>query len=297
MGSREGGSGRFGASSSSSSGGSSSGGAGAPACAAGTDACGDGCIPLNAVCCDDGSRTTSSYCTNAAGGGCSDNAAGRCSAAFPLNTAADFCCAPNGTFGSNDCPAGQHHCGLLCWPLNHDCAAGGADAGSDAAAGDDAADGGSFTLTVDLVGAWSGEFVTSSDGSITCASGTVPCSASYPAGTEVTLTANVNDPGFTFGGWSGGGCSGTGDCATTLNGDEHVTALFHATLKYTNSGDITVPAGISAVGVQLWGGGGQGAFTGSFNSGLGCYTGTGGGGGCGYMMRRITVYRAVFYKR
>jgi beta-lactam-binding protein with PASTA domain len=34
------------------------------------------------------------------------------------------------------------------------------------------------------------------------------------------------DPGSTFTGWSGGGCSGTSNCVVTLNSDTAVTATF-----------------------------------------------------------------------
>lgn len=99
-------------------------------CAANTKACGNGCIPESGVCCDvDG--TTSSYCTNAAGGGCLPNTGHRCSAAFPAEIQAAYCCDANGDFGSNDCPAGEHHCGLLCQPLARPCATAGVDGGSD----------------------------------------------------------------------------------------------------------------------------------------------------------------------
>ncbi|GBD97086.1 MAG TPA: choice-of-anchor D domain-containing protein [Nitrospirae bacterium] len=47
----------------------------------------------------------------------------------------------------------------------------------------------------------------------------------YAPGTVVTLTA-VADAGSVFIGWSWGGCSGTGDCTVTMNGDTTVTARF-----------------------------------------------------------------------
>jgi hypothetical protein len=53
------------------------------------------------------------------------------------------------------------------------------------------------------------------------------CSSSYASGTAVTLTAKPA-AGSTFGGWSGGGCSGSGGCTVTLNADETVTATFTA---------------------------------------------------------------------
>src|SRR5436190_15597443 len=43
------------------------------------------------------------------------------------------------------------------------------------------------------------------------------CSHSYTAGSSVTLTASPAS-GSSFGGWSGGGCSGTGACTVTKIG-------------------------------------------------------------------------------
>ena len=52
-----------------------------------------------------------------------------------------------------------------------------------------------------------------------------PCSATVAAGTTITLTATPGY-GFEFLGWSGAGCSGTGDCAVTVDADKAVTANF-----------------------------------------------------------------------
>ena len=51
------------------------------------------------------------------------------------------------------------------------------------------------------------------------------CRAAFPAGGTVTLTATPA-VGSTFTGWSGGGCSGNGDCQVPVNGDVAVTATF-----------------------------------------------------------------------
>lgn len=65
--------------------------------------------------------------------------------------------------------------------------------------------------------------VTSAD---TLINGVDDFSEYYTEGTQVTLTA-VPDPGSVFMGWSGGGCSGTGDCVITVSTDPaEVTALF-----------------------------------------------------------------------
>ncbi len=79
------------------------------------------------------------------------------------------------------------------------------------------------TLTVMRTGIGSGT-VTSSPTGINCGS---TCSSSFDTGTQVTLTATAA-AGSTFAGWSGGGCSGTGVCVFTLNGDTTVTATFSA---------------------------------------------------------------------
>jgi len=76
-----------------------------------------------------------------------------------------------------------------------------------------------YTLTVNKSGPGA---VSSSPGGISCGS---TCSASYASGSALTLTA-VPRSGATFLGWSGGGCSGTGTCAVTLNANASVTASF-----------------------------------------------------------------------
>jgi hypothetical protein len=61
-------------------------------------------------------------------------------------------------------------------------------------------------------------------GGVLCDGGA--CAAEYVVGTTVTLTA-APDSGSTFGGWSGGGCSGTAPCKVAFAGaDVVVGALF-----------------------------------------------------------------------
>jgi len=81
---------------------------------------------------------------------------------------------------------------------------------------------GEVALTVVRAGAGTGT-VTSTPAGIAC--GTM-CTAQYPSGTPVTLSANPA-AGSTFAGWSGGGCSGTGDCVVTLTADTMLTATFN----------------------------------------------------------------------
>ena len=80
----------------------------------------------------------------------------------------------------------------------------------------------SATLTVAPLGTGTGT-VTSTPGGITC--GTT-CVWAYPKGTPVTLLATAGS-GSSFAGWSGGGCTGTGVCATTLAGATSVNATFN----------------------------------------------------------------------
>lgn len=94
----------------------------------------------------------------------------------------------------------------------------------------------SAVLTVQKNGTGSGT-VTSSPAGIDCGAS---CSASYAVGTSITLTAQAAG-GSTFAGWSGGGCSGTGNCTLTLNAATTVTATFNTTpsnytLTVTTSG-------------------------------------------------------------
>ncbi|MFL5311241.1 MAG: InlB B-repeat-containing protein [Myxococcales bacterium] len=82
----------------------------------------------------------------------------------------------------------------------------------------------SFPLTVSKAGTGTGT-VTSSPAGIACG-GT--CSASYAAGTVVTLT-EVPDAGSTFAGWSGD-CTGTqSTCTLTMSAARSATATFQGT--------------------------------------------------------------------
>ena len=106
------------------------------------------------------------------------------------------------------------------------------------------------TLSVSRTGAGSGT-VTSSPGGISCGA---TCSHKFAPGTMVTLTATAAG-GSVFGGWSGGGCSGTGTCVVTLGSSTAVAATFDlapVTLTVTKTGDgagggtvTSSPAGIS----------------------------------------------------
>jgi hypothetical protein len=80
------------------------------------------------------------------------------------------------------------------------------------------------TLTVNFLGGGTGT-VTSPSG-FNCASTGVSCTDSFPSGTTVTLTATPVAPS-TFGGWSGGACTGTSPCVLLLQSDTIVTATFN----------------------------------------------------------------------
>jgi len=96
-------------------------------CPAGQMPCGNGCRPTNGtICCDDGTRSTSSYCvvdSTRDDSSCYVNDR-NCEAANAPGTAARFCCLPDGTVGSHDCPAGEKHCGDTCQPIDEPCCEG-----------------------------------------------------------------------------------------------------------------------------------------------------------------------------
>ncbi len=78
------------------------------------------------------------------------------------------------------------------------------------------------------------------------AGGTVvrsPNQETFLPGTSVTLTA-APAAGYTFSGWSGGGCSGTAPCLLTMNADTTVTATF-ALIEYALNVSITGNGSVS----------------------------------------------------
>lgn len=103
-----------------------------------------------------------------------------------------------------------------------------------------------YLLTVAKAGDGSGP-VTSSPAGIACGSG---CSALFPSGSSVTLTATPN-AGSVFAGWSGA-CSGTSSCTVTMSTARSVTATFSRTpvltvfKSGTGSGPVSsAPSGIA----------------------------------------------------
>jgi YD repeat-containing protein len=104
-----------------------------------------------------------------------------------------------------------------------------------------------YTLTVTRSGAGSGT-ITSSPSGIDCGS---DCGETYDQGTNVTLTATPA-AGSTFAGWSGDGCSGTGNCQVAVNSDTTITATFNLiqytlTVNRTGTGSGTVASSPSGI--------------------------------------------------
>lgn len=81
------------------------------------------------------------------------------------------------------------------------------------------------------------------------------CSVEFAQGTAMTLTTQA-DPGFSFAGWVGDACSGTGPCSFTVTGPVELDALFISNtpqiplnVSVTGGGRVTSqPAGIDCPG-------------------------------------------------
>lgn len=123
--------------------------------------------------------------------------------------------------------------------------------------------------------------VTSTPAGINCGT---DCSESYASGTSVTLTA-APAAGYTFSGWNGGGCAGTGACTVSMTMARSVNASFSAvtytlSVSRTGSGSVTsTPAGIACGSdcSEAYGSGASVALTATPASG---YTFGGWGGAC-----------------
>jgi hypothetical protein len=105
-------------------------------------------------------------------------------------------------------------------------------------------------VTVDAMGGGLGA-ITSTPAGITCGA---DCSEAFPEGATISLRATATT-GSMFAGWSGGGCSGTGDCTVTVTADLAITAMFVAsdslvvTVTGNGTGSVTSsPAGIVCPG-------------------------------------------------
>jgi uncharacterized repeat protein (TIGR02543 family) len=106
-----------------------------------------------------------------------------------------------------------------------------------------------FPLAVTKNGTGTGT-VTSNPAGIDCGP---TCTANFPSGTNVILTAAAA-AGSTFAGWAGAGCTGTGACTVPMTAAQNVTATFNTvpvtfplavTKNGTGAGTVTsTPAGI-----------------------------------------------------
>ena len=93
-----------------------------------------------------------------------------------------------------------------------------------------------FTITLAKAGTGTG---TVTGSGINC--GTT-CTGTYSSGSLVTLSATP-DAGSTFAGWSGGGCSGTGQCTTTVTSNQTITSAFNLAPAPASTYTITASAG------------------------------------------------------
>ena len=92
-----------------------------------------------------------------------------------------------------------------------------------------------YTLVISKTGNGEGAVIADSGG-ISC--GNV-CSDDYDFNSQVTLSAAAGSESY-FSGWTGGGCSGTGDCTVAMDEAKTVTARFSLnqyTLTITRDGD------------------------------------------------------------
>lgn len=83
-----------------------------------------------------------------------------------------------------------------------------------------------FELTAALAGTGSGSI----NGGISCVSGGLCSTATYPPGTIVTLIATAS-PLSTFDGWSGVCSNITGNCSFSMDSHKTITAIFNAAPK------------------------------------------------------------------
>lgn len=106
--------------------------------------------------------------------------------------------------------------------------------------------GSSGILTVSKYGNGVGKIVSSPAG-IDCGS---LCNAQFPAGTEITLTAEAG-VGAIFKGWSGAGCSGTGPCTVSMEGQAAAISAEFAKATCSISGTVEDANGAPIFGVTM----------------------------------------------
>jgi hypothetical protein len=102
-------------------------------------------------------------------------------------------------------------------------------------------------LTVTRDGTGQGN-VQSTPPGIDCGLGVENCSAAYNQGTSVTLKTQTGNPDWTFAGWTGGGCSGTGTCTVTMDAAKTVKATFNAVVGPVPKSTLTVNQGSDGSG-------------------------------------------------
>ncbi|MBU0991017.1 MAG: hypothetical protein KJ737_00870 [Proteobacteria bacterium] len=95
---------------------------------------------------------------------------------------------------------------------------------------DDTIDRTEYLLAISKTGSGAGIVISNPDG-LDCGD---DCSESFVAETVVTLSA-APDSGSTFKGWSGGGCSGTGDCQISMDQEYAVIADFEKNMEENSS--------------------------------------------------------------
>jgi hypothetical protein len=98
-----------------------------------------------------------------------------------------------------------------------------------------------YTLSISVVGTPGGK-VTSSPTGIDCGS---TCSASFAAGTQITLTATPANA-WGLAGW-GGACGGIGGCSVTMNANSSVSAAFTTLFMAAETPVVAFPADIPAL--------------------------------------------------
>jgi sugar lactone lactonase YvrE len=161
---------------------------------------------------------------------------------------------------------------------------------------------GLVALTVVRQGTGSGSVVSAPAG-IACGA---TCSASYEAGTIVTLTATP-EAGSVFTGWNGGGCGGSGVCVVGMTGATLVMANFSQIFTLTVAGAGTgagtiasAPAGIAcgATCAASYATGTMVTLTGTASAGS-IFSGWDGGGcsgtgGCVITLTSATTVTATF---
>ena len=190
-----------------------------------------------------GSNSGGEIVSSPAGIDCTNNT-GTCSATFPSGTSVTLAAAPDTS-----------------QPGTHISAWSGGCSGSSSCVLDMTSDHevtGNFTpdpqTIVMLTGTGNGT-VKSNPAAIDCESPLTPttvCTATFPPGSSVTLTATVPS-GSDFTGWSGGACTGNGNtCTFTSTGDQTVSANFVSlnapdfSLSATQLNPATISAGQSA---------------------------------------------------